>query len=340
MNSTQENTSSLKEESIHQDVNKDLASYVNRLGNPVSSILLHISCSIFSIPHIDGIIGYQIFYGCAVVIGDPICLPENIAEMTDAFHLFCQKCNLKIIYLLVSDSFAHWAIKNQCQSLIQVGNELIIDPTQFKIKQKLRWKINQSIQQKVLIREYKDFDPFLEKQMKNLVESWLKAKQGPQVYLGDPRSIFTHEKGWIFYALQNNNIVGLLQLSPCKRFNGWVLNFYFADAHAPVGTTEHLMKETIETLSKENCCFFCLGVISGSELGEVIGLSYPAKFMAHLILKISRWIFKLEAKKIYLDKYSPSLLPTYLLFSEKISISQLLAIKKALNVKFINNYKK
>lgn len=336
MNLSKENTSLLKEESLCQGDNKDLTYFVKRFGNPASSILLYTPCSTFCVPHIDGIIGYQVFTGCAVVIGNPCCRSEDVGVMTDAFHLYCQKCNLKVIYLLVSDSFAHWAIKDRCRTMIQVGNEFIIDPTRFKIKQKLRWKINRSARENVSIREYKDFDSSLEIKMKNLVDTWVKAKQGPQVYLGDPRFIFTYKGGRIFYAFQNNNIIGLLKLSRINRFKGWVLNFYLADPYAPVGTTEHLMKETIETLSKENCSYLCLGVISGSELGEVIGLGRTAKLLADLILKFSRWIFKLDAKKMYLDKYTPTSVPTYLLFDEKISISQLLAVKRALNVKWIN----
>lgn len=332
MNPLQEKSSVL--ELKRQEVAEDLASFVKRLGNPVSTILLHTPCSIFCIPHIEGIIGYQVFNDCAVIIGDPICLPENIEELTEAFHLHCQQRNLKIIYLLASDTFAHWAVKNRCQTLIQVGEKLVIDPTRFKLKQKLRWKINQARQRGVLIKEYKDSDQFLEKQIRGLTETWLKGKHGPQIHLGDLDFFLSNDESRIFYAVHNDKIVGALKLSPIDRSNGWVLNYYLADLNAPVGTTEHLINFTFETLSKEKCRFLCLGVIAGTKFGEVIGLGLLARLITHLIFKISRWLFKLDAKKTYLYKYNPKLSPTYILFSEKITLSQLLAIKRVFNVEF------
>src|ERR1700722_2811660 len=139
-----------------ENTDEQLASIVKRLGNPVSTILLDSPCRIFRIPDLDGVVGYQLFGNCAVVMGDPICLSQNIAELTHAFHLYCQKYNWKIVYFLASGSFAHWAINNGCHTLIQVGEELILDPTCFQKKQKIQWKINQSLNHGVVVKEYQD----------------------------------------------------------------------------------------------------------------------------------------------------------------------------------------
>ena len=100
---------------------EQIASVVERLGNPISTMLLDLPCQIFRDPHVDGVIGYRLFGNCAVVIGDPICLSENTSELTLAFHLYCQKHQWRIVFFLVSDSFAHWAMNNGCHTLIQVG---------------------------------------------------------------------------------------------------------------------------------------------------------------------------------------------------------------------------
>lgn len=314
-----------------QNTDEELASIVKRLGNPVSTILRDSSYRLFSIPHLDGIVGYQLFGNCAVVIGDPICLPQDIAELTQAFHLHCQKNSWKIVYFLASDSFAHWALNNGCHTLIQVGEELILDPTSFQKKQKIRWKINQSLHHGVVVKEYKDFDPSLENQMKSTIDTWLKAKHGPQISLG--RLNASYENKRIFYALQEDKIVGLLALSPIDQFHGWVVSFFLA-LDTPVGITEHLMSSTFSILADENCHFLCLGAVAGFKLGEIKGLNVFSKFLARLIFRISRWLFHLDARKKYLNKYHPYLWPTYILTSEKLSINELLAIKKTLNVRF------
>lgn len=268
-----------------------------------------------------------------MVVGDPICLPQDIAELTKAFHLHCQECNLKTVYLLAYHDFAHWAINNGCRTLIQVGSELSINPTSFRMKQKLRWKINQSIQHGVDVKEYKNFDQSLENQMKNAIHTWSKQRRGPQIHLGNINFFNSDAEKRIFYAQQKDKIIGILMLTPVDRFQGWAVGSYLAFLDAPVGTTEHLMCSTFDCLANENCQFLCLGAVSGAKLGEVVGLSPFGKTLADFILKTARWVFKLDAKAIYLNKYHPCLRSTFLLCRDKLTIAELFAIKHVLNVK-------
>lgn len=323
----------LKDEITDFKKPEPLASIVKRLGSPESTTLLHSPCHVFQIPQVDGVIGYHQIGNCAVVIGDPICLPQDIEELTKAFHRHCQKENLKTVYILVYQDFARWAISNGCRTMIELGSELSINPSNFKKKQKLRWKVNQSLQQGVEIKEYTDFDPLLEKQMKNTILTWLQQRRGPQIHLGAINFFNRDVEKRIFYAQQKDKILGALMLTPVDRFNGWVVNSYLAVLGAPVGTTEHLMCSACDSLALEKCNFLCLGAISGTELGEVVGLSPFGKTMADLIFKAARWFFKLDAKAIYLNKYHPYLRSTFLLCREKLTITDLLAIKHVLNVK-------
>lgn len=327
-----ENMYNLQDDLTHFEKPELLASTVKRLGNPESTALLHSPCCVFQIPQVDGMIGYQQVGKCAVVIGDPICLPEDIPELTKAFHTHCQNCHLKIVYFLVHEDFAHWAINNGCRTLIQVGEELSIDPTHFKNRQKLRWKIKQSIQQGVTVKEYKNFDPAIENEINNTLLTWVKERAGPQIHLGK-NFLNRGSTNRIFYAEQHDKMKGLLVLSPVDRFQGWVVSSYLATSDAPVGTTEHLMVSAFDVLSNEECHFLCLGAVSGSQLGEVVGVGSLGKSMADLIFKFARWFFKLDAKARYLKKYHPHLCPTFLLCTDKLNLSELFAIKHVLNVK-------
>lgn len=311
---------------------EELASIVKRLGNPESTTLLHSNCNVFQIPQVDGAIGYHQIGNCAVVIGDPICLPQDTAELTKAFHLYCQNHNLKAVYLLVYDDFARWGINNGCHTLIQVGSELSINPTNFQKKQKLRWKINQSLQQGVEIKEYKNVNVDVEKQIDDTILKWLQHRRGPQIHLGNI-NFFSNRENRLFYAQKNDKIIGVLVLTPINRFHGWVVRFYLAVSDAPVGTTEHLMCSVFDSLAKENCPFLCLGAISGTKLGEVSGLNLFDKTIADFIFRMSIKFFKLDTKAIYLNKYQPDLRSTFLLCRNKLTIADLIAIKQVLNVK-------
>lgn len=322
-----------KEELSEFEKPEPLASIVKRLGNPESTTLLHSPCDVFQIPQVDGVIGYHQIGNCAVVIGDPICLPQNVALLTNAFHLHCQKCALKIVYLLAHYDFAHWAINNGCHTLIQIGSELSVNPTHFQKKRKVRWNVNQAIQHGVEVKEYKNFDPFLENQMKNAIHTWLQQRRGPQIHLGAINFFNSDVEKRIFYAQQKDKIIGVLMLTPIDRFQGFVVSSYLATSDAPRGTTEHLMCTTIDALANENCPFLCLGVVSDTKIGEVRGLSPFDKTLANLFFKTARWFFKLDAKAHYLSKYHPCVRSTFLLCKDKLTIAQLLAMKNVLNVK-------
>lgn len=324
----------LKEKTVPATT-EELASVVKRLGSPVSTILLHapLPCDIFRIPEVDGVIGYHLVKHCAIVMGDPICLPEDVPQLSQAFYHYCQERNWRIVYALVSSSFAHWAINNGYHTLIQAAEELILNPTTFEKRQKLRWKVNQSLQHGVVVKEYTDHDPVLENQMNATIKAWLKAKHGPQVHLGSLDTFVTGTNRRIFYAIHNNQMVGLLKIIPIDRFQGWTMNSFLAIPEAPIGTSEHLMSFVCDTLANEQCQFLCLGAISGTQLGEIVGMNFFSKFLARLIFDISRSIFKLDAKRNYLNKYHPKLSLDYFIFSGKLSFNELLAIKQILNVK-------
>lgn len=312
---------------------EQLASIVKRLGSPENTTLLHSPCNVFQIPQVDGVIGYYQFRNCAVVVGDPICLPKDIEELTKAFHFHCQENGLKTVYLLAYHDFAHWGIENGCHTLIQIGSEISINPTNFQKKTKLRSKIKQSTEHGVSVKEYKDFDPSLENQMNNTIRTWLKQRRGPQIHLGDINFFNSDAEKRIFYAQQKDKIIGVLMLTPVDRFQGWVVSNYLAISDSPVGTTEHLMCTVFDALANENCHYLCLGFASGTKIGEVIGVNPFVKTAANLIFRAARWAFKLDSKESYLKKFQPSLRPTFLLCRNKLTITELLAIKQVLNVK-------
>ncbi len=187
--------------------NGALAATVKRLGTAASSMLLHTPSHSFSTPTIDGIIGYQVANNCAVVIGDPVCLEQDEEALLKAFHAHCK--GKKIIYLLAKRSFAHLAVNNGCQTLLQVGEELSLDPTKFEMKQKLRWKVNQSIQQGVVVKEQHDLDHSL---IKIRLTEWSNSKKGPRIHMAD-FSFFLDTNNRTFYAFQENQFVGQLLLS-------------------------------------------------------------------------------------------------------------------------------
>lgn len=305
-----------------------IASVIKRLGNPVSTILLDSPCHVFTLPKIDGLIGYQLVRHCAIVMGDPVCASQDLAELTEGFHRYCEECNWTIMYLLSSGQFAQWAMSNnRCKTSIQVGEELILDPTQFQLRQKLRWKVNHAKQFGVEVKECLSLDLALKEKMEIMIQTWLSGKHGPQIHLGSLASFEIHPNKRIFYAFQAGKVIGLLALSRIDQFQGWVVSSFLALADAPVGTTEDLLSSTVAVLAEENCQFLCLGAVAGPKMGKIVGLSRFWKFCAHAIFGCARWLFHFDRRKIYFDKFHPHLQHTYVLCNGRLTIKDLLALK-------------
>ena len=105
-----------------------LVEWVREWGGSTSDAALDPTMIIYSIPEINGFISYRLCYGCAVVFGDPVCATANVAMLTKFFHDFMNKQNIRIVYLVVSQGFAKWAINNVCDVMFEFGQELILNP--------------------------------------------------------------------------------------------------------------------------------------------------------------------------------------------------------------------
>ena len=164
-----------------------LISLVHRWGNASSETLIEPPPHIFRTPGINGVIGYRLQSNFAITFGDPICPAEETFQLATAFHKYCREKNLNIIYIIVSEKFASWAMQNQCRVMIEVGEELIFDPQQDLTKggshQKLRNYLHHASHCGLRVHEYLIHDEHLEQSIEQLGKEWLKGRRGPQIYL-------------------------------------------------------------------------------------------------------------------------------------------------------------
>lgn len=314
-----------------------IGEYVRRWGGSSSIILFDPSCKFFSCPGIEGIIGYRTESKCAIAFGDPLCHPLDIPQLVQAFHRYCQEKKWRIVYVTASAKFSRWAIKNVCGSLIEIGEELAMDP--YKISntgtrnRAIRNKINNAKRANVAVREYLTSDPALEKKIEEVGQSWLRGRSGPQIYLSQVQ-LFAERKGkrW-FYAHQGERLVGVILLHQIEARKGWLLEFLMTTPDAPLGTSEQLILSVLKSLQTENCRYLTFGVVQGEELGEIIGLKTFSAWLARMIFKSAKRIFSLHGRRRFWRKFHPETEPSYLLFSEpKITLRDARSVLRALNV--------
>ncbi|VHO03484.1 phosphatidylglycerol lysyltransferase domain-containing protein [Candidatus Rhabdochlamydia sp. T3358] len=297
--------------------------------------ILEKTTQIFSVPHIDGIIGYRIELKNAVVYGDPVCAPIDKIALAKEFEKYCQNQNMKVIYIIVSEEFAHLAVEHLSFSLIEFGKKFLLDPFKYVDAKTrlLRKKVRQSSRSGIEILEYTGSDPQIEQSMEQLATAWVTARKGIQVYLATP-TLFADRIGkrW-FFAKQEGKIIGFALLNELQSHQGWLLNNVMVAKEAPSGVSEHLLVSVLETLEKEQCRFVLIGPVPAKELGKVIGLGQTIVLLASLTFKALKKICRLDGHEIFWDKFQPELKSSYLLFPKnRFRPSSIIALLRALNI--------
>ena len=307
-------------------------------GHSVVESLLDPSCSIFSIPKIQGFIGYHVNRGCATVFGDPVCSPADRDPLVEAFNAFCEKQKKNVVYLVASEEFAHWMQNEYASALINVGEELYLNPQQDprrltgKRGISLRGKLRHAETNGISVSEYLGEIPDLEQKIQDVAAQWLKHRCGPQIYISRVR-LFTERFGkrW-FYAHQGDRLLGGVVLNQLES-KGWALDRIMTVPNAPQGTSELLVVSVLEKIAKEGCRFLTFGAINGDILGNISGFGKLTSFMTHHLYKASIKYFNLRGKRKFWDKFYPQSAPTFLVFKKpRLGFHEVTGLMHALNV--------
>ncbi len=316
---------------------ENLYHLIRHYGSASSISYLDCPYKFFSTPSITGCIGYRIAFGCAIVMGEPLCEEDKKLSLARAFQDFCQKGKTPIIYITTSKSFALHAHQKIVHSIVEAADELIFNPQNDPKKgskgRLLRGKVSQAIRFGITTHEYKGVDSSLEEKLEEVGSLWLKGRQGPQIYLA-PVDLFSMRDGkrWI-YAVCNDQVVGVALLHEIKARSGWLLQLILTIPEAPNGTSELLVTTCIDILRAEGCQFLSFGAAPRKELGIIKGFGSFSTFLARVIYKGAKRAFPLDGRRKFWQKFSPESEGTFVLFERKhLSLKEVGAIMKSLNV--------
>jgi lysylphosphatidylglycerol synthetase-like protein (DUF2156 family) len=300
--------------------------------------LLDSNCKLFSIPSIEGFIGYRIEKKCAVVFGDPVCALADQSKFVEAFQHYCQEHRLNIVYVIVSKNFAFSPLHRSRQVAIHFGNKLILNPQDNPLKKTgpkavlLRKKVKHALKAGVVVQEYLNEDPLLEKNMEEVGQSWLQSRYGPQIFIAH-LNFFGDRVGkrW-FYAKQNERLIGFLILNEIQEGTGWLLNNLILTPDASSGTSELLIATVLETLKEENCNSIIIGPVVGTHINQISGLGAFSSWFVQTAFRAIIKMFHLDGQRVYWEKFQPKEEPSYLLF-DKVNFRTIKGLLCAMNAK-------
>lgn len=314
-------------------------------GHTVIESLIDPTCSIFTIPHLEGFVGYRANRGCAVVFGDPVCAPADREHLVNAFHSFCEEDKKNVLYLVASKEFAYTMQETQGSALVPFGEELFLDPRQDpknlsgKRGISLRGKLRHAQKNGLSVSEYLGAIPEIEQKIQDVASAWLQHRSGPQIYIS-PLRLFSERFGkrW-FYVHQDGRLFGGLALNYLSN-GGWSLDRVMTVPDAPQGTSELLVVSVMETIAQEGCHFLTVGAINGDRLDYLSGFGKMTTFMTQKIYNGAIKFFNLQGKRKFWEKFYPQSTPAFLVFKKPhIGFYELSGLMRALNVSFLTNFK-
>ncbi len=325
---------------IEKNERSRIVELVRRFGGCTTDAVLDPSMQFFELQGTSGFISYRLKAGCVVIFGDPVCSEKDKVALATAFHNFAKEKNKRVVYIAASEPYTKWAIEHVCKVAVQFGEEFILDPLCDPRKNTgthgslVRRKVKSALREGVTIHEYVTKDREVEKAIEEVGEQWLKSRRGPQVHISN---VYLFEdrigKRWL-YAKKDDKIIGIICLNQLEAYQGWLLNHLMNVPGVPSGTSELLVVSALETLAKEGCRFATVGIVAGSELENIMGLSKPLTWLPCGAFKLVTKAIGIDGLNTFWGKFHPRNKPLYLLFSHNhLGLREVLALKSALNGK-------
>lgn len=314
---------------------------VRQWGSSNSDAVLDPECLTFSLPDVDGFIGYKIAENNAIVFGEPIASPNNQKKIALAFHEYANAHHYDVIYIAVSESFASWALQNNISKAeVQFGTELFFDPHENPADftgshaSLVRRKVRHAEKENATVKEYLRTDQQLEEKLLQVGSEWLKSRKGPQMHISNVR-IFENffGKRW-FYVEKDHVVVAVVILNRLLSYNGYLLNHLMITPDAPHGTPELLFTSVLAKLKEEGCSYVSVGAVPADNIVVMAGFPYFFSWMANLIFKVIKRAYGMQGRSKFWEKFHPHSKPSFVLFSTRtIGLKTIKSIIETLNSK-------
>jgi lysylphosphatidylglycerol synthetase-like protein (DUF2156 family) len=316
---------------------EQLIDLVEKFGGPLSTVVFDETCELFTVRGIDGVIPFRRGIGSYVVgLGDPVCAPESVRRLLEAFGSTFRTTIFAAASRRVVRLASHLGFAS-----IEFGEELSIDPRcglpRGRRAHGLRRKLNHARSGGVAVVEYRPghiVDGALETALEGVVKSWLAGLHGLQAYaahidLFRPRAL----RRW-FYAKQHGEVIGLAKLVHLEARQGWLVENLVTVPTAPVGTSELLVASVLEVLAEEGCPSASFGTSTARTLGAIDGLPKMSAWIGRRFFHWAQHAFHIESVGDYRRKFGDVRgQPMYLLFNPpRVGALELFALVRAFNV--------
>lgn len=229
---------------------------------------------------VPGAVPYTYSSGAALVAGEPLCAPGDMARACEEFAGFCEEHDWAPAFYQMSQA-AREALEALGFAALKIGEECFYDLPGYSLRgahrARLRHGVSRAEREGVAVAEHIPGSPGSDRRqagMEAVSARWLKTHGGLEMgYLLGGYSFRNPRDRRYFVAEQDGEVVGVVTFVPIYAGSGMVLDMMRRSSGAPRGTMEILVHRALESFQAEGLAVASLAL---APLANVTGPEAPA----------------------------------------------------------------
>lgn len=228
---------------------------------------------------VEGVIAYGIVRDTMVVLGEPICAPENLLPFLSEIKTYCQKTAYNLLFLNVTSPLLD-DYRKMGMGTVKCGEEPRFYLPRYSIAgkegSKIRLNINHATSKGLRVLEYRPNehrDPAVESEIMSISQEWFSMKKSGELVFTMGTIGFDHPMDRrYFYAVDpQREIAGFIVFLPFMHMTGYVADVTRYRKTAPRGVVEKLFYEACITFRSEGIEWASLAPAPLARLGGETG---------------------------------------------------------------------
>ncbi|HEX6046738.1 MAG TPA: alpha/beta fold hydrolase [Pyrinomonadaceae bacterium] len=263
----------------------------------------------------EGAVAYNEFGRVWLVPGDPLASVENLATVSAEFLQEAHTAGRVVGFMPATERFAKHS-KRLGLRAIEIGSAPYFDLATWAPRgdraKKARAGVNQARRAGVRVTEIVEIDERLVRETACLCKSWLTTRRSALKFEWLLKvDLFRHKDRKKYFAARdaNGKLVGFVAASPIPARDGWYLEDVLRSKHAPNGTTDLLVVETLNLLKCDGAKLATLGTAPMA----IAGIVDPEVPRSRLLTKAARLtancvsvFYNFEGVRRFKAKFAPS----------------------------------
>jgi phosphatidylglycerol lysyltransferase len=260
----------------------------------------------------DAVVAYVRHVGVAVVAGAPVCAPERLPAVVQAFERSCGGGG--VCYFAAGDRLESLLRARTARATVLLGAQPVWVPADFAERldghASLRAQLSRARNKGVRVVEWPSPRAARHPALLRCLAEWLAGRGLPPLrFLVEPDTLGRLWDRRVFVAERDGEPVGFLVASPVPARDGWLVEQFVRGRGAPNGTSELMVAAAMAALADGGARWATLGL---APLSRRAGIAEPP---TPLWLRLTLHWVRAHARRFYnfdgLDAFKAKLLPQW-----------------------------